>query len=163
MLAEVEPLLKRNLPAGHIAFAVLAFERALNVQAEGNLRKALSLAETSNQAMIALAGKGRAPADYQGSSLAACSGIEIPLGRADGALCDASQAMALFQKAALPGGFSADAGHAYLLRGRALQAQGKREEARAAFRAAAENLEDTRGPKHPNTREACQLVAPSGQ
>jgi len=36
MLAEVEPLLKRNLSAGHIAFAVPAFERALNAQAEGD-------------------------------------------------------------------------------------------------------------------------------
>jgi len=163
MLAEVEPLLKRNLPAGHIAFAVLAFEQALNAQAEGELRKALSLADGSKQAMIALAGKGRAPADYQGRSLVACSGIEIQLGRAEDALSDASQALALFQKAALPGGFSADVGHAYLLTGRALQAQGKHEEARAAFRAAAENLEDALGPEHPDSQTARQLAAPSGQ
>jgi len=36
MLAEVEPLLKRNLPAGHIAFAVPAFDETLNAQAEGD-------------------------------------------------------------------------------------------------------------------------------
>jgi len=42
--------------------------------------------------------------------------------------------------------------------GRALQAQGKRDEARAAFRSASEHLQTTLGPDHPNTHIARQLA-----
>jgi len=39
----------------------------------------------------------------------------------------------------------------------ALHAQGKRDEANSAFRSAAEHLQSTLGPNHPDTRSARQL------
>lgn len=62
------------------------------------------------------------------------------------------------QSAAPPGAFSAYAGSTYLNLGRAVQAQGKTDEARAAFRSAAEHLQTTLGPDHPDTRTARQLA-----
>ena len=56
--------------------------------------------------------------------------------------------------------FSSDMGDAYLARGRALQALGRPEEARAAFRSAAEHLQATLGPDHPDTQMARQLAQP---
>jgi len=49
-------------------------------------------------------------------------------------------------------------GRAYLNLGRALQAQGKSEDARAAFRSAAQNLERALGPDHPDARTASQFA-----
>jgi hypothetical protein len=45
-----------------------------------------------------------------------------------------------------------------LARGRALQALNRLEEARAAFRSAAEQLETTLGTDHPDTKIARQLA-----
>jgi hypothetical protein len=56
--------------------------------------------------------------------------------------------------------FSSDVGYAYLARGRALQALGKPEEARAAFVSAIEHLRATLGPDHPDTQTARQLAQP---
>jgi hypothetical protein len=55
-----------------------------------------------------------------------------------------------------PGQYSSNLGYAYLNVGMALQAQGKRDEARAAFRSAATHLENALGPDHPDTRNAIQ-------
>jgi hypothetical protein len=49
---------------------------------------------------------------------------------------------------------SLDRRWASLLVNRALQAQGNNDEARAAFRSAAEHLEKTLGPDHPDSRAA---------
>ena len=54
--------------------------------------------------------------------------------------------------------FSSITGRASLNLGRALQAQGKSDEARAAFRSAVENLQSTLGPEHPDTRGAMQMA-----
>jgi hypothetical protein len=61
--------------------------------------------------------------------------------------------------------FSSNAGRAYLVLGRALQAQGKLDQAHAAFRSAAEHLQSTLGPDHLETRSARELaeVAPQRQ
>jgi hypothetical protein len=63
----------------------------------------------------------------------------------------------MVQQSAQPGTFSSTIGRAYLALGRALQAQSKRNEARASFRAAAENFEHALGPDNSETREAKQL------
>jgi hypothetical protein len=41
----VEPSLRRNLPAGHVAFASLASERALVAQAGGDWKTVLGLSD----------------------------------------------------------------------------------------------------------------------
>jgi eukaryotic-like serine/threonine-protein kinase len=157
MLAEVEPLLQKSVPPGHIAFAILAIDKALNAQARGDNVKAMTLARQTTDMMGALAKKGRASADYQGKALVGISGIELQAGNPEEALSDAAQALPLLQKAALPGKYSADVGHAYLAQGRALEAQGKNEEARAVFRLAADNLGDALGQDHPDYLAARQL------
>jgi len=163
MLAEVEPQLHRDLPAGHVVFAILALEQALNAQAKGDLQRAIKLADQSLDMMETLANKGRGSTDYQGKSLVCRSGIELQLGRTGDALTDASRALPMLQKASLPGGLSLDLGHAYLALGHALQAQGKPGEAQAAFRSAVEHLENTLGQDHKETRTARLLAGLSPQ
>jgi hypothetical protein len=50
-------------------------------------------------------------------------------------------------------------GRAYLTLARALRAQGRRDEARAALASALKHLEITLGPDHPDTQTARQLAA----
>jgi tetratricopeptide (TPR) repeat protein len=80
--------------------------------------------------------------------------VELEADRRDRAQADALQALALLQSAAPPGSFSAYVGKAYLNLGRAFQAQSKDHEARDAYRLAAENLEATLGPDHPDVGRA---------
>jgi len=157
MLSELEPRL-RNLPPGHIAFVVLASERSLNAQAAGDLTKALGLANQAVGLAEASAKTGGVSPDYQGNMLMRRSGIELQLGRADDALADASRALPLLQQASVPGTFSNDLGHAYLALARALEAQGRNDEARDAARSAAEHLQNALGPDHPDARSARQLA-----
>jgi tetratricopeptide (TPR) repeat protein len=84
--------------------------------------------------------------------------VELEAGRPSQAAADVLRALKQLQAASPPGTFSSNIGRAYLNLGRALQAQGKSEEARAAFRSAAENLQNTLGPDHPDTRSARQLA-----
>ena len=71
---------------------------------------------------------------------------------------DAARALEQFRAAVQPGTFSSYVGAAYLKLGAALQAEGKTDEARAAFRSAAEHLQATLPPDHPDTRNARQLA-----
>jgi tetratricopeptide (TPR) repeat protein len=158
MLTEVEPRLRKALPLGHLAFAALATEHSALALARGDLTSAL---QQSNRALaIAEASikSGRGGDDYMASILVPRSEIERERGRADHAVADATRALNILQKAAEPGKSSSYLGHAYSALGRALQAQGKSEEADAAFRAAADNLQTTLGPDHSDTRSARQLA-----
>ena len=157
MLSELEPRL-HNLPAGHIAFVVLVSERSLNAQAAGDLTKALELANQAVGLAAASAKAGGLSPDYQGNMRIRRSGIELQLGRANDALADASRALPLLQQASVPGTFSNDLGHAYLALARALEAQGRNDEARAAARSAAEHLQNALGLDHPDTRSARRLA-----
>jgi len=66
----------------------------------------------------------------------------------------------MLQQASVPGSFSSDLGRAYLALGRALQAQGKGEEARTAFRSAAEHLQNALGgSSRPSARQMAELDA----
>jgi len=156
MLSEVEPRLRKALPAGHLAFAALATEHALLRQARGDLAGAL---QWSNQALaICEAKAGAGGDDYLSYVLIPRSDIERQLGRVDDATRDATRAVSILQKATEPGTFSTFLGHAFYGQGRALQSQGKREQARAAFQLAVANLQSTLGPDHADTRAARQSV-----
>jgi serine/threonine protein kinase len=158
MLSEVEPRLRRDLPPGHLAFASLAAEYSLLASARGDLPTALQLANQAVAIAEASMKAGQGGDDYLSSVLVPRSDIERQLGRPDDAVIDAARALNALQKSTEPGTFSGYLGHAYYTLGRALQAQGKSEEARAAFRSAAENLQNTLGPDHPDTRSARQLA-----
>jgi serine/threonine-protein kinase len=158
MLDEVEPRLRRGLPAGHIAFATLASNRALIARASGNLQAALEQANDAVAISEAAMKAGRLGGDYLPIFLARRSDVELQLGHLDQAQVDAVRGLAILQASAQVGMFSSTLGHAYLALGRTLQAQGKREEASTAFRSAAEHLQSTLGADHSDTKSALELA-----
>ncbi len=153
ILAELEPRLEKMFPAKHVVFATLASQQALLAQARGNFDAAMTLA---NQA-IAIADEG-AHAYFMAVLLQRRSDLELQMNQPETARIDAARALELEQKAATAGVLSAKLGTAYLTLGRALRAQGRREQAVAAFSSALEHLGATLGPEHPKTREAEQLA-----
>jgi len=158
MLSEVEQRLRRSLPPGHIAFASLASQQALNARARGDAPSALQLANQAVAMAQASVNSGRAGAFYLRTFLIRRSEIELQLGHRDEAVADAAQALGQLQADAQPGTYSSYLGHAYLALARALSAQGKGDEARAAARSAEEQLQNALGHDHPDTRAARQLA-----
>jgi eukaryotic-like serine/threonine-protein kinase len=161
MLAEVEPRLRSSLPPGDVAFASLLSEQALLAQARGDAGAGLRLIDQSLSIAEASAKASHKQAELVPAFLIYRSDMKRQLGRADDAVADATRARTLIQEAMQPGAFSSNLGHACLALGQALQAQGKPDEARAAFRTAVENLQDALGPDHPDTR-GTRLLADSG-
>jgi serine/threonine protein kinase len=157
MLAEVEPRLRQSLPPGHYAFAALAEERAMISLAKGDVPGALQGINQAVAIVEAATQSGGTGAFYLPDLLTRRSTIELEARLSDQAVVDANRAIRL-QLATEAGAFSSKLGYAYLVLGRALQAQGKRDEARAAFRSAAENLQNTVGADHPDTCRARQLA-----
>ena len=158
MLAEVEPRLRKALPPGHYAFSAIPSEQSLIDLARGDLPAALQHANQAVAIYEAAMKAGKAGESGMPMLLLRRSMIELQLARADEATTDAARGLKLLQAAAQPGTFSSSLGRAYLTVGRALQAQGKHEEARAAFASAAEHLQHSLGPDHPDTRSAQQLA-----
>jgi len=159
MLTEVEPRLRKALPQGHLAFATLAMEYSLLALARGDLTAALQQTNKSITIAEASIKAGQRGDDYLPLLLLPRSEVNRELGRTDDAVADATRALDLLQKSGDPGSFSSHIGHAYYTLGRALQAQGKPKEARAAFVSATANLEQAVGPDHPDTRIARQLAS----
>jgi serine/threonine-protein kinase len=156
MLAEVEPRLARMLPAGHVAFGAFGLERALLAQARGDAAAALREADRA----LAIALKSPQRASYEPLMRRRRSELALGTGDAAGAAADARAALRIEMESIPPGAFSSDVGYVHLALGRALQAQGKTEEARAAFTSAAANLEPTLGAAHPAARSARSLASP---
>jgi eukaryotic-like serine/threonine-protein kinase len=157
MLAEVEPRLRRSLPPGHYAFGSLASQEALVALGRGEQQLANRLADQAvaiDEAAIKAGGEG---SDYLPTVLLRRCTVEIAGGRSDAAVADANRALNMLLAAAQPGAFSSVLGRAYLTLGRALQGQGKPDQARTAFRSAAEQLQSAVGPDHPDTRAAVEL------
>jgi len=161
MLDEVEPRLKRGLPAGHIAFASLASDRALVAVARGDLHEALEHANEAVAISEAAMKTGRLGGDYLPLFLTRRSEVELELGNAKLAEADAIRGLNVLQGSAQVGTYSSILGRAYLALGQALQAQGRTGDALTAFRSAAENLQDSLGPDHPDTQSAQHLMQAS--
>jgi len=158
MLAEVEPVLRKDLPPGHFAFATLAADHARIALEKRDVLTAARFAQEAveiDEASIKAGKEG----NYVLPKLLICrSEISLAAGRQDEASTDASRAVGLIQSRIEHGTFSSTLGLAFLALGRGLKAQGKIDEARAAFRSAAEQLEPTVGLDHPDTRAALQLA-----
>jgi serine/threonine-protein kinase len=157
MLAEVEPRLRQSLPPSHYAFAVLESEKAQYQLLRGDLKTALRMADDAvriDEASMKSAGQG---SDALPTLLYVRAAIEMK-GKPDQAVADASRAIRLVQGAAEPGTFSAQLARCYLALGSAVDFEGKHDEARAAYRSAAENFQATLGPDHPDTRNARRLA-----
>jgi tetratricopeptide (TPR) repeat protein len=86
------------------------------------------------------------------------SSVELASGNTEHALADSNRALALLQSKAQPGSFSNKLGYAYLACARALDAQGKHDDARTYAKSALEHLEKSVGSDHPETRSARQLA-----
>jgi serine/threonine protein kinase/tetratricopeptide (TPR) repeat protein len=157
LLAELEPRWRKTLPAGHAAFASLRSERAMLAQARGDLPEAKAVADEA----VAMAEASPQRAEYLPRLLLRRSELELQMQLWEQAKTDAARALGLWQQAVEPGTFSSSAGRCHLALGRALQGEGKLDEARAEFASALENLEPTVGADHPDTREARRLAASS--
>jgi serine/threonine-protein kinase len=158
MLAQVEPMLRKALPPGHFAFATLAADQARVALERGDIPAAMKLADQAvsiNEAAIKAGGEG---SNSLPLILTCRSAVELAAQRPDQAASDASRAVSLLQPGIKPGTFSSRLGRAYLALGRALQSQGKLDEAQAAFRSASEHLQSTLGRDNSDTRSAQQLT-----
>lgn len=163
MLGQLEPIWRRQFSSGNMVFGLLASAQALLASGMGDSQKALRLADEAVailEGSITANGQG---ADYLPIVLLRRVTVELEAARLVQAEGDAARALAQFQAAAPPGTFSSYIGSAYLSLGKALQAQGKTDEARAAFRSAAEHLQNALGPEHPDTQSAQQLAHVSTQ
>jgi tetratricopeptide (TPR) repeat protein len=151
-VSEAAARFDRSLPPGHGIFAGLARQRALNAKAAGDLPAALSF---SNQAVAIAEAASNSRGLHRLPPFLICrSEVELQLGRVDDAQTDAARAVSILRDAGDSEAPSINFGRAYLTLGRALQAQGKHADARAAFRSAAEHLRNTLGSDHPDTRSA---------
>jgi serine/threonine protein kinase/Tfp pilus assembly protein PilF len=158
MLAELEPILRQSLPADNYWFGALASAQALLAAGRSDFHAALPLADQAVTIVEATSKAGRSGSDFLPVALMRRSTVELAAGRPDQAGEDAQRALRLLRAASPPRAFSSMIGRAYLNLGRALRSQGKRAEAGAAFRSAAEHLENTLGSNHPDTRSALQLA-----
>jgi tetratricopeptide (TPR) repeat protein len=158
MLADVQTRLQKTLPAGHFALGVLASEQALNALLQNDVPSAMRLAEQGVSTVEAAIKAGGEGSYYLPRLLIRRSTVALAAQRLDAAAADSLRAVGMLQQGLEPGKFSSHLGNAFLALGRALQAQGRLEEAGAAFRSAGENLQNTLGQDHPDSREAHRLA-----
>jgi tetratricopeptide (TPR) repeat protein len=158
-LEEVEPRLRKRYPANSYWFGALASAKSLLADGRGDLQTSSQLADEAVRTVEASIRAGGQGADFLPIVLLRRSTVRLATGHQSEAAADASRALNLLQTGDPPGVSSAYVGHAYLTLGHVMQAQGASAEARAAFRSAAENLQATLGPDHPDTRKAQQLAA----
>ena len=158
LLDEMEPWLRKNLPAGHYAFGAFAAQHALLAQSQGDSAAAMRFA---NQA-VAIA-DGTVATGHQGNDnlrifLVQRANIELQRGQPAAAAADADRAVKALQAGRSAGALTSFSGRAYMALGRALQAQGQRDKAAIALRTAVIHLESALGPDHADTREARRLL-----
>jgi len=154
MLAQLEPMLAGKFPPGNMWFGLLASSQALLASGKGDQQRALLLADrgvSTIEGAIKIGGQG---ADQLPIVLIRRASIELQAERPSQAAADALRAVNLLQSAAPKGTFSSHIGAAYLELGQSLQAEGKVEEARGAFRSATEHLEKTLGPDDQRSQAA---------
>jgi tetratricopeptide (TPR) repeat protein len=152
LVSEAAVRFDRSLPPGHIGFAELARQRALNAKAAGDPVMALRFA---NEAVAALEASVKHRGLHKLPSFLVCRAeIALQLGRLGDAETDAARAIRILHDGGQSEAPSANIGRAYLTLGRALRAQAKHAEARAAFASAAEHLRAALNSDHPDTRRA---------
>jgi serine/threonine protein kinase len=162
-LAEIEPLLRRDLKPGHYAFASLASEHSMIAEGRGDLPSAFKLADravTLDEQAIAAGGQG---AHLLPILLLRRSSIELETHLPDKAEADAARAVSLLTASLEPGTSSSALGSAYLNLGKAQLAQGQTQIAHQSFSAAAQNLGNTLGQDYQDAQTARQLAGPESQ
>jgi serine/threonine-protein kinase len=160
LLSELERAMRATLKAGSIGFAALHMEQALNAEARGDSTKALELANQAVAVAEAAPKQNRDRIDALANMLIGRSGIELKLQQADRAGEDARRALKMLADGIEPGDLSYKVGRAYMALGRALEAASKPEQAREAFRSAADHLQSALGADHPEAQAARRLAQP---
>lgn len=158
MLAELEPRALKIFPSGHYWLGAMASVQALLASGQGDSPAALRLADRAVTVVEAASKAGQAGSDFLPIALMRRSTIELSAGRPDPAADDARRALSLLETASTPGVFSSNTGRAYLCLARSLDSQGKHDDAKAAFRSAAEHLQNTLGADNPDTTSALLLA-----
>ena len=161
-LDEAEPLMRRHLPPGHFAFAILSAERALVARERGDLPGAQALIDDAIHIAGQASQHGKAGPVYVPIFLTYRADFELAAGQLAPADGDLRRALGLLLPGAQPGDYSAHVGRAELLLARVLSAEGKGADARAEAQLAAQQLAKAEGEDHPETRAAEELSRPAG-
>ncbi len=149
-LGEFESRWKKLFPPGHVGFAAVASQYSLLDLARGDPRAALTKADEAI-AICEATPEGR---DRLMIFLTRRARVRMQLQQFEEARADSARALALAREAAGPDMLTCRIGRAYLALARALKAQGKLDEARAAYASAAKHLESSLGKEHAETIEA---------
>jgi serine/threonine protein kinase len=163
LLDEGEGAMRRDLPPMNYVFAVIASERSLLAKARGDISTALELADQAVRQDEAVINAGELGDFVLPQFLTRRSEIELQVGKVEQAIADATRAVKLAQVPNGPGGYSVYLGRAYVALGGARQFEGKGDEARAAFRSAAEQFVVSLGPDHAETAAARRLAEGTGR
>ncbi len=154
LMTQVEPRLRKKFPPNHYAFAALASDRSRLALAAGDFQKALHLADTAiglDEASIRNIGECAA---FIPILLIRRSNVELKAQRLQQAEADARHALRLLSAQSESGMHSSNIGRAYLVLAISLRDQGRWGEARDAFQSAFQNLQDTLGSLHPDSKAA---------
>jgi eukaryotic-like serine/threonine-protein kinase len=149
-LAEFESRWTKLFPPGHIGFALIASQHSLLDLARGDARAALSEADQA----IAICEATPEGSDRLMILLARRAAVRMQLQQFAEARADSARAVTLAQEAAGPDVMTCRIGRAYLALACALKAEGKLEEAHAAYTSAAKHLESSLGKEDAETLEA---------
>ena len=158
MLAEVEPRLRKSLPASHYAFASLAGRRARISLQEDNLQAAIEQSDRALALLEATVKAGNEGAFILPSLYVDRSDIDRAANRPDDSARDADRAIELLRATLEPGSYSRKMGLARLARARALDAGHKKAEARKEAVQAADQLERSSGAEDPEAQAARELA-----
>jgi serine/threonine-protein kinase len=156
--SRAEEIARKIFPPGYYYFWIIASDRSHLSEAEGKLPAALVAADQAVTLVEASIRSGKGGGPWLPWFLYRRAAIEVTAAQPEKAVADARRALSLLQSALGTEALSRHIGLAYLQMGRALQAEGKLDEARAASRSAAEHLAKTVGPEHSETRVARQLA-----
>ncbi|HEY2468863.1 MAG TPA: serine/threonine-protein kinase [Terracidiphilus sp.] len=154
LMIQVEPRMRKKFPPNHFAFAALASDRSQLALAAGDIASSLRLADMAldlDEASIKNIGECAA---FVPILLIRRSEVELAAGSAKQAEADALHALQLLNAQSESGMHSSNIGRAYLVLAQSLKAESKWNESKNAFQSAFENLQDTLGPEHPQSRAA---------
>ena len=160
-IRELEPILRRELPAGHYGFASLESERSMVEEGKGELNSALELADRAVALDEAAVASGAQGAHLLPTLLLRRSSVELKLRLPEKAERDCTEAARRMRATLQPDTFSSVLGSIYMNLGQAEDAMGQSERARDSYRLAADQLEHTLGKTHRESLEARQLAGPS--
>ncbi len=153
--AEAERRLRERLPAGHVAFGLLALQRALLAHVEGRLGDARDHAQQA----IAIAEASSQGGDVLGPAFACRAEVAVAEGRFEAALDDAERALEIERARIGTGHYGSRVGRVTVIVAQAQLGLARRADARASLTEALAHLTATLGADHVETMRARELLA----